>query len=149
MCRRLVLVIYFIEFRCLNKFQGTRNAPAPRPNKRRRVDPSSMGTDPQPLLKTAQLSQFTKENNKLKEFMAVMQPMKGPAWVNEAPAQPPLTQESGIHEGKPQEPLSDLEWMRQRMSKHVDQEDRVFDQSDEELQDRHSVCFCIFLYILS
>jgi multiple RNA-binding domain-containing protein 1 len=109
-----------------------------------------MGTDPQPLLKTAQPSQpTTKENSKLKEYMAVMQPMKGPAWVNEAPAQPPLTQESGSYEGEPQGPLSDLEWMRQRMSRHVDQEDRVFEQSDEEVQDDNPVCLRIFLYIFS
>ncbi len=109
-----------------------------------------MGTDSQPLLTTAQPSQSTtKENSKLKEFMAVMQPTKGPAWVNEPPAQPPLTQESGSYEGELQGPLSDLEWMRQRMSKHVDQEDRVFEQSDEEEKDDNSVCLRIFLYIFS
>lgn len=110
------------------------------------MDPSLIETDPQLPRKKVQPSQSTtKENGKLKEFMAVMQPKKGPAWANEEVCtRPSLTQESGVHEEAPQEPLSDLEWMRKRMSNFVDQEDKVFEQSDEEVQDNNHVCLCIF-----
>ena len=65
--------------------------------------------------------------------MKIMQPKKGPAWANEDLANPPAAPESlTLDEDKPQGELSDLEWMRQRISKQVDQDDKVFEQSDDE-----------------
>jgi multiple RNA-binding domain-containing protein 1 len=64
-----------------------------------------------------------------------MQPRKGPTWANEVPGNPPAVQESSNQadgEDRPQGDLSDLEWMRQRISKQVDQDERVFEQSDDD-----------------
>jgi multiple RNA-binding domain-containing protein 1 len=90
--------------------------------------------------------------------MQVMQPRtkKGPSWANEAQTQPELvTSPTGVKTSKPkiiekaeqaadeepekdtrEEGMSDLDWMRQRMSQNVDSADvgpeKVFKQSDEE-----------------
>ena len=64
--------------------------------------------------------------------MNVMQPRKGPAWANEAIATPPVNESNSQPEGNPQGELSDLEWMRQRISKQVDQDEKVFEQSDDD-----------------
>jgi multiple RNA-binding domain-containing protein 1 len=75
-----------------------------------------------------------------------MQPRKGPAWANDAaqvesslmgkakqqPKAPvDVDMDAGdnpVHE----EGLSDLDWMRQRMSKNVDTVEKAFEQSDDE-----------------
>ena len=67
-----------------------------------------------------------------------MQRKKGPVWANEPAVEPPApsqTQLSGVDplvEAPGQGELSDLEWMKQRMSNAIDTEDRVFEQSDDE-----------------
>ena len=72
--------------------------------------------------------------------MKVMKPRTGPAWANEATAQPtasvPQTDDTTMQDAE-QEPrqddVSDLEWMKQRMSKNVDVvELSRFEQSDDE-----------------
>ena len=67
-----------------------------------------------------------------------MQHKKGPVWANElsveppAPSQPQLPGVDPLVEAPAQGELSNLEWMKQRMSNTVDTEDRVFEQSDDE-----------------
>ena len=73
--------------------------------------------------------------------MKVMQPKKGPTWANEAPAQPPIPDavidpEDGDDEA--QRELSDLEWMRQRTSTHVEEEGKAYEQSDDEEMQSHA-----------
>ena len=71
--------------------------------------------------------------------MKVMKPRTGPAWANEATAQPtvsaPQTDDTTIQDAE-QEPrqddVSDLEWMKRRMSKNVDVVEKAFEQCDDE-----------------
>jgi len=60
-----------------------------------------------------------------------MQPQKVPAWANEPSVQPSNIEKSNDTEEVKLHDLSDMEWMRQRMSQHVDQENDV-EQSDTE-----------------
>lgn len=66
-----------------------------------------------------------------------MKPRRGPAWVNEATVQPTIpaasTDDTAMQEqALPQDDVSDLEWMKQRISKNVDVVEKAFEQSDEE-----------------
>ncbi|CAA7263983.1 unnamed protein product [Cyclocybe aegerita] len=99
--------------------EGAKGAPAPRPNKHIQVSASAT------------------LDGKLEEFMKVMKPKKGPAWANEAASQPPVisSNDEAMPSPEPEQPqgeLSDLEWMRQRMSKAVDEKEQVFEQSDDD-----------------
>ena len=68
--------------------------------------------------------------------MEVMQPKKGPAWANEVLEDPPAASTSRIpDEDGLQGEVTDLEWMRQRISKQIDQDEKVFEQSDDESPD--------------
>jgi len=110
--------------------QGSKNAPAPRPNKRRRINPPA--TDSEPLPNSLPTQAKTNKEDKLLMFMEVMQPKKGPAWANEVLENPPAVPKSrSTDEDRPQGELSDLEWMRQRVSKQIEDE-KVFEQSDDE-----------------
>ncbi len=78
--------------------------------------------------------------------MEVMQPRtkKGPSWANEA--QPEASTSSRTLDVDMQDPemqaldvepvnqegLSDLDWMKRHLSKKVDKDERVFEQSDDE-----------------
>jgi multiple RNA-binding domain-containing protein 1 len=66
--------------------------------------------------------------------MKVMKPSKVPVWANEPTAEPQLPEstEPAATDSSAQGAMSDLEWMRQRMSQNVDVEERVFEQSDDE-----------------
>lgn len=66
--------------------------------------------------------------------MKVMKPSKVPVWANEPTAEPQLPEstELAAADSSAQGTMSDLEWMRQRMSQNVDVEERVFEQSDDE-----------------
>lgn len=125
---KVVFVFFPLIFNCSYMVQGTKNAPAPRPNKRRRLNP------PAESIHNASAPQTqTKKEDKLQKFMEVMQPKKGPSWANEALIDPPAQQESrNGGEDRLQGELSDMEWMRQRISQQVDQDEKVFEQSDEE-----------------
>lgn len=139
--------------------KGTKDAPTPRPNKRPRLGPSptdgiivesiSMNTSSKkdakkPSGKTAQMD----------EYLQVMQSRNknGPSWANEAPPPPPPTQpdptptsrkEDKVADGAPKEgeerdeAMSDLDWMKRRMTQGVDAadatlEEKAFEQSDDE-----------------
>jgi multiple RNA-binding domain-containing protein 1 len=103
-----------------------------------------------------------KTASQLDEYMEVMQPRtkKGPSWANGALSQPTLpnaqpsitnvhpsraklvevAEVGGEEEGKEgqeekDEGISDLDWMRRRMSKNVEVTERLFEQSDDEVDD--------------
>ena len=97
-----------------------------------------------------------KGNKQLDEFMEVMQSRtKGRSWANDAATAEPVVPEpspSTIPSTKTQpdgedvamddateeapagEPMSDMEWLKQRMSSNVDKvvEEKAFEQSDDE-----------------
>lgn len=92
------------------------------------------------IAQTALISETkSKGDAQLEEFMKVMKPRTGPAWANEATAQPtvsvPKTDDTTMQDAEPeprQDDVSDLEWMKQRMSKNVDVVEKAFEQSDDE-----------------
>ncbi|KAF8153779.1 RNA-binding domain-containing protein [Crassisporium funariophilum] len=127
----------------VNVTEGAKDAPAPRPNKRRRIEPSSSDTPPVASSSTSVVPPVEtkpKGDRQLEEFMKVMQPKTGPAWANEASSQPaaPLPDIAGdismqdVESALPQGDLSDLEWMRRRMSSNVDIVEKAFEQSDDD-----------------
>ncbi|KAF9447641.1 RNA-binding domain-containing protein [Macrolepiota fuliginosa MF-IS2] len=120
---------------------GSKDAPAPRPNKRPRLGPSPTEVEAdhnrsETRPKSEKLPMKEKSSAQVEEFLEVMQPRtkKGPSWVNETrveqpvpPSEEPKDESSAISTA-----LSDMEWMKQRMSQHVDKEGKAFEQSDEE-----------------
>ncbi|KAK0477584.1 hypothetical protein IW261DRAFT_1565894 [Armillaria novae-zelandiae] len=135
----------------VNVIEGAKDAPAPRPNKRPRLDSPTDTPSEQPIKSKAKTA--TKEDkaksakeSRLGEFMEVMQPRtkKGPSWANEAQPeastssrtldvdmQDPEVQAQDV-EPVNQEGLSDLDWMKRHLSKKVDEDGRAFEQSDDE-----------------
>ncbi|PBK88707.1 hypothetical protein ARMGADRAFT_1047355 [Armillaria gallica] len=134
----------------VNVIEGAKDAPAPRPNKRPRLDPPTNTSSEQPTKSTTKTAvkedkaQSMKES-RLGEFMEVMQPRtKGPSWANEA--QPEASTSSRTLDVDMQDPevqaldvepvnqegLSDLDWMKRHLSKKVDEDEQVFEQSDDE-----------------
>lgn len=119
--------------------QGSKDAPAPRPNKRPRLGPSPLEAEP-PSTRMKSKSDKPPANEKIStqvgEFLEIMQPRtkKGPSWANEAPAEHPIPPQEQPQGERPADVavLSDLEWMKRRMSQNVDKEGKVFEQSDEE-----------------
>ncbi|KAG2133823.1 uncharacterized protein EDB93DRAFT_1173636 [Suillus bovinus] len=127
---------------------GAKNAPTPRPNKRRRLEDTT--TDPGPSSRPhvhkvdkngkASTTVPSTSASSLDQFMDVMQSRtkKGPSWANEAkeshpvlPASSPET--TNVSDGPPNnEAISDLEWMKQRMNASDSLPDKVFEQSDNE-----------------
>ncbi|CAK5262937.1 unnamed protein product [Mycena citricolor] len=123
---------------------GAKNAPAPRPNKRPRLGPSPNDVEATPPSKKQRPDVAPAKpvpDAQLDEFLQVMQPRaKGRTWANDAA---PLASEttSGpkdtekdvpMEDEQPQEGMSDMEWMRQRMSKNADVVEKAFEQSDDE-----------------
>ncbi|KAG1767362.1 hypothetical protein EV702DRAFT_1203736 [Suillus placidus] len=128
---------------------GAKDAPAPRPNKRRRLEDTAADPGPSSRPHVHKADKNGKPSapapsapgSPLDQFMDVMQPRtkKGPSWANEAkeshpalPAGPP--EETTTCDGPDyNEAVSDLEWMRQRMNLVSDSlPDKVFEQSDDE-----------------
>ncbi|KIL64367.1 hypothetical protein M378DRAFT_78430 [Amanita muscaria Koide BX008] len=149
--------------------EGVKDAPLPRPNKRRRVDPSP---DEAETLKDAPKKSDTDKKaskskdgkqDQLDEFMQVMKPRttKGPSWANEEsftsaagaqsssakPNAEPVTEDKQEGDG-PQEGISDLDWLKKHMSNNVDTIDKVFEQSDDEMDaaTKTEVRCCSFLH---
>ncbi|KAJ3567263.1 hypothetical protein NP233_g6476 [Leucocoprinus birnbaumii] len=120
---------------------GSKDAPAPRPNKRPRLGPSPTDADTEAKVPAStRKSQIDKPKAKssaqVEEFLEVMQPRtkKGPSWANEARVEQPIPPPEESKDDPPAHSaaMSDLEWMKQRMSQNVDTTDRVFEQSDDE-----------------
>lgn len=121
--------------------QGSKDAPAPRPNKRPRLGPSptELDTSPSSAPTKSKLDKPVttgKSSTQVEEFLEVMQPRtkKGPSWANEARVEQPVLspEEHKNHPPTNSALLSDLEWMKQRVAQNVEGENRVFEQSDEE-----------------
>ncbi|KAF5322105.1 hypothetical protein D9619_001971 [Psilocybe cf. subviscida] len=115
--------------------EGAKDAPASRPNKRRRLEQLAPAA-PSDLPSTSSQPPLEKQDAKLEEFMNIMKPAKVPTWANEPTAEP-IAQAEDLSAmevaSKPQGELSDLEWMKQRMSNAVDDATGpVFEQSDDE-----------------
>ncbi|PPQ82773.1 hypothetical protein CVT25_009268 [Psilocybe cyanescens] len=122
-------------------------ADAPRPRKRPRLDPdtrlsgSNAASASSPKSKDSSTQTPAKGDKQREEFMKIMEKKKGPAWANEAapapvpaavPADSAATVPADEDDSQAQGTMSDLEWMRQRMSAAVDVEERVFEQDEED-----------------
>ncbi len=59
---------------------------------------------------------------------------KGPSWANEARVEQPVppSEEPNDHPSTNSALLSDTEWMKQRIAQNIENEGKVFEQSDEE-----------------
>ncbi|KII90259.1 hypothetical protein PLICRDRAFT_40464 [Plicaturopsis crispa FD-325 SS-3] len=132
--------------------EGAKDAPTPRPNKRPRLGPSptdAVHEDRPNAIPTPQTKPGPKsrKDEELDQFLQVMQPRTkpGPSWANEshsistetssanANAAPPTNEEAQSPETR-EEGISDLDWMKRRMTQTVDADpEKVFDQSDEEM----------------
>jgi multiple RNA-binding domain-containing protein 1 len=143
-----VNVFFFCFVSCLCTVQGTKDAPPPRPNKRRKLDPSPRDTKPskslpsdvktKSKLKKSQRDTEEKADGQLDEFMQVMKPRtkKGPSWANEGRvlvSEPvPTTKvdgkEDGEEEKRKDEGISDLDWMKMHLK--GDLEAKVFEQDE-------------------
>jgi multiple RNA-binding domain-containing protein 1 len=69
----------------------------------------------------------------MEEFLEAMQPRTktGPSWANEVKPEQPVPPPEEPDDDPPAA-LSDLEWMKQRMSQNVEKVDKVFEQSDDD-----------------
>ncbi|TFK67242.1 hypothetical protein BDN72DRAFT_771006 [Pluteus cervinus] len=125
---------------------GAEDAPAPRPNKRPRLGPASneqvLAHPPQPVSEQ-DANAKSKDDRQLDRFLEVMQPRNknGPSWANDAntvvkpavaPAESSETQPSNP-EDEPTDSISDLDWMRRHTKKGVEEEEKAFEQSDDEM----------------
>ncbi|KAH7911872.1 hypothetical protein BJ138DRAFT_1100742 [Hygrophoropsis aurantiaca] len=137
--------------------EGAKDAPAPRPNKRRRLEldsanepSSSSSAKGVKSQKDAQLpsSDAPKAPSQLDAYMKAMQPRtkKGPSWANEPaeshPTPTPIPSKDpaeiispNTNAQQPPEDISDLEWMRRRMTQQAAEppdQNAVSQQSDGE-----------------
>ncbi|KAJ4486653.1 RNA-binding domain-containing protein [Lentinula edodes] len=115
----------------VNIVEGVKDAPKPRPNKRPRIDNTSVEDGPvksttKALGSTAK-SEKSKKDSQLDEFLEVMQTKKGPSWANgvspEASTSATKLDDSPLlaeDEPPAEEGLSDMEWMRRRMTETTD-----------------------------
>ena len=140
--------------------QGFKDAPTPRPNKRPRLDPTrdpsgevaASSVRPKSGTVSDSSQKKKKHDDQLDEFMQVMQPRtkKGPSWANEFDTGTgPSSTSAGkqTKTGKAEDKnadvndekndnISDLDWMKQRMSKAVDDEaEKAYEQSDDGEKD--------------
>ncbi|KAE9390532.1 RNA-binding domain-containing protein [Gymnopus androsaceus JB14] len=123
----------------VNVVDGAKDAPKPRPNKRPRLDATAVE---EPHKKTKGEPDSTiksKKDTQMDEFLEVMHTKKGPSWANEA--QPKAsTSATKLDDPEPmvvdeparEEGLSDLEWMRRRMTEKADLVEKAYQQSDDE-----------------
>jgi multiple RNA-binding domain-containing protein 1 len=122
-------------------YQGAKDAPTPRPNKRPRLGPSPQDVSPPENVSkwNKDIANEPKSTSQLDEFLQVMQPrrQKGPAWAND------MKQDDGVVVGKTKDieagggpaldvALSDQDWMKQHMSRNIDVVEKAFEQSDDE-----------------
>jgi multiple RNA-binding domain-containing protein 1 len=143
--------------------QGAKDAPAARPNKRPRLDPPLIDQPLSDKIPTETKVATSKKNNaRFEQFSEVMQPRsgRGPSWANDplhsnskakrpvtVDTQPSVDDASLVEDGVPgSEGISDLEWMRQRMSKALElgghsEEKGPHQIGSESVDDDHSrVC---------
>ncbi|KIJ13743.1 hypothetical protein PAXINDRAFT_170284, partial [Paxillus involutus ATCC 200175] len=131
--------------------EGTKDAPAPRPNKRRRVDMDEQTTTPPELPQTkaqkkgksVSLREPT-SNSQLDEFLEVSRSRKGPSWANEVntshpgpetsaeAVEVPTADEQDQLDDVVDETISDLEWMKRRTTQQISEPDKAFQQDDDD-----------------
>ncbi|KAF9064872.1 hypothetical protein BDP27DRAFT_1425381 [Rhodocollybia butyracea] len=133
----------------VNIVEGLKDAPKPRPNKRPRLDATAIEDAPSKLPKktksspeAGEKSSKSKKDSQLDEFLEVMHTVKGPSWANEAQ---PKASTSAIKLDEPApmvvdepvpEDVSDMEWMRRRMTEKTDLGEKAYIQSDDEEDDK-------------
>ncbi|KAI6024397.1 hypothetical protein EDC04DRAFT_2724589 [Pisolithus marmoratus] len=107
--------------------EGVKDAPAPRPNKRRRIQ-SDQPVVAQNSPKDAQ------DRSHLDAFLEVSRSRKGPSWANDTntshPIIPPNDEDQG--DRTRDDTVSDLDWMKRRMSHPISEPEKVFHQDDDE-----------------
>ncbi|KAG0699594.1 hypothetical protein DFH29DRAFT_935916 [Suillus ampliporus] len=134
--------------------EGAKDAPASRPNKKRRLEDTAAEPGPSSRPHIHKADKYGKTSApapltsapQLDQFMDVMQPRtkKGPSWANEAKESHPALStdppETSTTSERPEdnEAVSDLEWMRRRMKVSDSPPDKVFEQSGDEHEDEHS-----------
>ncbi|KIJ64334.1 hypothetical protein HYDPIDRAFT_112328 [Hydnomerulius pinastri MD-312] len=130
--------------------EGAKDAPAPRPNKRRRLDTEDQTVSQPRITETksqkkgiATSADEPKSKSQLDEFLEVSRSRKGPSWANEARASHPDPVAPDIDSAQPKpeeqlepndvvdETISDLDWMKRRMTEQVSEPGKVFEQDDD------------------
>ena len=126
--------------------KGAKDAPAPRPNKKAKLDVQDHPSRPATIKGKALTTGVDNKSDDLEKFLHVMQPRtkKDRSWQNEAGPHPePRPQVESASVPNPEETTSedrveevdDLEWMKRRMAKGLqlaDQlDERAFAQEDE------------------
>ena len=85
--------------------------------------------------------------------MKVMKPRtkKGPSWANEEAQiskKAKETKEATPMEDTAQEGVSDMDWLKKHMSKNVDNVEKAYEQSDDELDENVGAEVCCHLISL-
>ncbi|KIK58791.1 hypothetical protein GYMLUDRAFT_170626 [Collybiopsis luxurians FD-317 M1] len=130
--------------------EGVKDAPKPRPNKRPRLDDNAIDEalekPPKKTKPDSKKEEKSKKDKQMEEFLEVMQTKKGPSWANEpqpeaSTSAKTLDDSTSAAVGEPanEEGLSDMEWMRRRMTEKTDVEEKAFFQSDDEKEDQEAV----------
>ncbi|KAF9221790.1 hypothetical protein BS17DRAFT_710679 [Gyrodon lividus] len=119
--------------------EGTKDAPAPRPNKRRRLNLDEQTTTSEARKGKSVSSSEPKAQSQLDEFLAVSRSRKGPSWANETNSVPSTSAEvvelprmDGQLDDDVDETISDLEWMKRRISRQISGSDKVFQQDGDD-----------------
>ncbi|KAJ4490517.1 hypothetical protein J3R30DRAFT_93378 [Lentinula aciculospora] len=124
----------------VNVVDGVKDAPKPRPNKRPRLDTADVSEKSKNIVSEPEAKlEKPKKDSQLGEFLDVMHTKKGPSWANED--QPEASTSSTtidsslpmiVDKSVTEEGISDLEWMRQRMTEKTEIVDKTYHQSDDE-----------------
>lgn len=180
--RHFFKTVGFIGLTFGHVFQGVKNAPQPRPNKRPRLEPEHVDSldntktekSEKPLKKDSKLSDSKKagSSSQLDEFMQIMKPRtkKGPSWANDdvvattsklsstslneaGPSSPkkvrskaavakgsetPVTESDSPEEAiAEQEPISDMDWLKQRQKSILESSppEKAYEQSEDEVEE--------------
>lgn len=142
-----IVQVWCFIFLCLQRrpydiLKGVKDAPAPRPNKRPRIqqlDNASHVVSPSKE-KQMTLAKSTKEDSNMdklsEEFMSVMKSRKQrPAWADGPVPDPQVLQpQQEEKDGHPaDETISDLDWLKSRMRHDIPEtQSKAFEQSDDE-----------------
>ncbi|KAI6118428.1 hypothetical protein F5141DRAFT_1194724 [Pisolithus sp. B1] len=117
------------------------DAPVPRPNKRRRVEPDKPVVTQNKSANDKRNGDELKPKPQLDKFLEVSRSQRGRSWANETdtshPIIPPDEEEQQETGGQKQDDsVSDLEWMKQRMTHQISQPEKVFQEDEDQDQNR-------------
>ncbi|KAI6023260.1 hypothetical protein BKA83DRAFT_4275186 [Pisolithus microcarpus] len=117
------------------------DAPVPRPNKRRRVEPDKPAVTQNKGEKDKGDENQLKSKPHLDKFLEISRSHRGRSWANETdtshPIIPPDEEEQHETEGpKRDDSVSDLEWMKQRMTHQISEPQRVFQEDEDQDEKR-------------